>query len=213
MARYDNDKTDTTRVLVHLRNRLFGEAVCRLLENELEGYTVRSVTDPAAGGDFFPHLMLVEAESLTRELFERWPDTKVILIDTGLPEGETIHLMRSYRLYGILSPEADIHQVRKAFTVIMDGQIWIDSAKLRAVLHGKETPAGFTIERLSDKESRIIELVTEGYKNREIASKLFLSEQTIKSHLGRIFRKMHVTNRSQLVSITLKSKNHARISR
>jgi DNA-binding NarL/FixJ family response regulator len=213
MAHYENIETGTLRVLVNLRSRLFSEALRRLLESELKGYVIRTVSEEYPGEEFAPHLLLVEPKRLTRELFEKWPDSRVILIDTGLSEEDTIHLIRSYKLYGIISPEAGFPQLKKAFTVIMDGQIWIDSAKLRAVLHGNNTLSGPTIERLSDKESRIIELVSEGYKNSEIASKLLLSEQTIKSHLGRIFRKMRVTNRSQLVSITLRSRNTSRIPR
>jgi len=65
-----------------------------------------------------------------------------------------------------------------------------------------------SVKKLTAKESQIVELVVEGFKNREIASRLFLSEQTIKSHLGRIFRKLQVRNRSQLVSMIFKSRPH-----
>jgi DNA-binding NarL/FixJ family response regulator len=152
-------------------------------------------------------LTLIDSVNLSQELFLKWPDTKVILIDTGLSEGVLVNLMRSFKLFGVMSTDEGFLQLKKALQVVKEGQIWIDNAKLKVLLHCNNfTPVRELNGRFSKKESRIIELVADGYKNKEIASILFLSEQTIKSHLGRIFKKMNVTNRSQLVSFVIKNK-------
>jgi DNA-binding CsgD family transcriptional regulator len=59
-------------------------------------------------------------------------------------------------------------------------------------------------ETISKKEREIIVLISQGLRNREIAEKLSISEQTVKAHLSRIFRKTNVTSRSQLVPLALK---------
>jgi DNA-binding NarL/FixJ family response regulator len=52
---------------------------------------------------------------------------------------------------------------------------------------------------LSEREYQIMALAAHRYKNREIAGKLFISEQTVKNHLHHIYRKAGFTNRAELV--------------
>lgn len=53
---------------------------------------------------------------------------------------------------------------------------------------------------LSARELEVLGLITEGARNREIAARLCLSEDTVKSHVRRILRKLHATNRAEAVS-------------
>lgn len=57
-------------------------------------------------------------------------------------------------------------------------------------------------EMLTRRESDVLQRVLEGMSTREIANDLSLSEQSIKLHLGRLFKKFEVTNRSQLILMT-----------
>jgi len=208
MTAYSGPKKSVKiNIMVSLKSLLLCEALCKALGREMNGYKMLAAPTLQPPADFWPDLILVDFVNLQQNLILKWPDSKILLIDTGLPEEDTASLMCSYKLFGVISPEEDFQQFRKALHVIQDGQIWIDNAKLKAILHGKNaSTGGGMLESLSKKESQIIELVAEGYKNKEIAAMLFLSEQTIKSHLGRIFKKIHVTNRSQLVSLTIKNK-------
>lgn len=52
---------------------------------------------------------------------------------------------------------------------------------------------------LSQRESEVAELVTQGLSNKEIADRLFVTEKTIKFHLTNIYKKMQVKSRSQLI--------------
>lgn len=199
-------KFEKISILINLKSLVLCEALHRSILSELDTCKIYSANDIGTLGNLKPDLTLIDYANLSQGLFHKWPDTRVILIDTGLSEENIISLMRSFKLYGVLSTEANFDQLKKALHVVHEGQIWIDNAKLKTVLHGmSSTPSGEIFERFSEKEARIIELVAEGHKNKEIASMLFLSEQTIKSHLGRIFRKMQVTNRSQLVSLIIKN--------
>jgi len=68
------------------------------------------------------------------------------------------------------------------------------------MLHNRpSTLTANSSESLSRKEREIVLLVAEGQRNREIAGRLCISEQTVKAHLSRIFKKANVSNRSQLV--------------
>jgi DNA-binding NarL/FixJ family response regulator len=51
---------------------------------------------------------------------------------------------------------------------------------------------------LSEREKEIVQLVAQGYRNKEIGEKLFISEQTVKNHLHNIFDKLGVSDRLEL---------------
>ncbi|WP_035846871.1 helix-turn-helix transcriptional regulator [Kitasatospora azatica] len=65
---------------------------------------------------------------------------------------------------------------------------------------GRRAPAHPAHPALSEQERRIAELVAAGRSNRAIAAELFISVKTVEGHLTRIFRKLHVTSRSGLVT-------------
>lgn len=62
-----------------------------------------------------------------------------------------------------------------------------------------EDPLG-TIAGLTAREVEVLALITQGLSNKEIAAKLVLSDNTLKSHIRQAYRRIEVTNRSQAVS-------------
>lgn len=102
---------------------------------------------------------------------------------------------------GIISRDASLEMFHKAIRVVDNGEIWIDQQHLKLLLHrnGALTDSG-EIKCLSAQDKKNIQLITEGYKNREIGEVLCLSEHTIKAHVSRIFKLLNVRNRSQLVN-------------
>ncbi|MER7055517.1 AAA family ATPase [Streptomyces sp. NPDC000351] len=65
---------------------------------------------------------------------------------------------------------------------------------------GQAGQAGF--DGLSESERRVAGLATQGYANREIAEKLFITVSTVEQHLTRVYRKMGIRNREQLLQAT-----------
>jgi two-component system response regulator DevR len=65
-------------------------------------------------------------------------------------------------------------------------------------------------QRLNERETKICKYVAAGYTNREIASRLRLSEQTVKNYLGQIFRKVGIYNRVQLAILSSSLRNRKR---
>ncbi|MCU1613210.1 MAG: transcriptional regulator, LuxR family [Frankiales bacterium] len=63
---------------------------------------------------------------------------------------------------------------------------------------GPGSPATLGWEQLSPREAQIAELVVEGFSNKEIGQRLYLSPRTVSSHLYRVFPKLGVTSRGQL---------------
>jgi DNA-binding CsgD family transcriptional regulator len=73
----------------------------------------------------------------------------------------------------------------------------------------QELAASFEKYGISPRESDIIRLIAEGKTNREISDELFISLQTVKDHVHRIFRKTGVKNRVQLTNLFQYSKDQS----
>ncbi len=194
-----------TNILVNISNRVLANALADLLSNSPDGYLADVALDIAQVNGFDPELVLVDSATLKPAIFTRWPEAKVILFDTGLQENEVISILLSHKLDGIIATDTDTPLFLKALSVIHAGQVWIDNTKLKALLNYAESAArSKNIDKISRKEQEVIILVSQGFKNREIAEKLRISEQTVKAHISHIFRKVKVTNRSQLVPLAMK---------
>jgi DNA-binding NarL/FixJ family response regulator len=192
-------------ILINLGSFLLCEALGRLLDNELEGHRVLATNVSDKTGSFLPDKILVDAGTISQGMATRWPDAKIILIDTGLEEEVIINLLLSYQLDGVIKTDTDLSLFKKALNAIDAGQVWIDNSRIRALLkHAESLVNAQPDNNLSKKEREIIILISQGRKNREIADTLCISEQTVKSHVSRIFRKSNVNNRSQLVPLALK---------
>lgn len=188
-------------VLISLKSRVISEALYDVLRREDDCSSYFLSEQGSAAFDCRPDVIAVDHESLSQEFISRWPEAKLILLDTGLQQEEIITLLLSYKLHGVLSPGADTSLMKKALKVVHEGQIWIDNDSLKALLYkaGTISRSG-RIDNVSNREQQIMDQIALGRKNKEIASQLFMSEQTVKAHLSRIFKKFNVSSRTQLLS-------------
>ncbi len=100
-------------------------------------------------------------------------------------------------LAGILVNNSNSQMLRKAIGAVAAGQLWLDHKTINFMLcqaDGKESDA-----QLTKKEAEVRHYLCAGLSNKEIAEKLFISEQTVKSHCNHIYKKSGVKNRLQLM--------------
>ncbi len=146
--------------------------------------------------------------------------TKVIILTASEDKNEFVQAMK-LGCCGIVlkqtAPELIVKSIRKVYA----GEIWLDSHTTAAVMRQFATAGGESYssssspnsssslasahqgkvrERspLSAREREIVGLVAQGYKNKEMAEKMFISEQTVKNHLHNIFDKLGVSDRLEL---------------
>ncbi|WP_319548555.1 response regulator transcription factor [Desulfogranum marinum] len=93
----------------------------------------------------------------------------------------------------------------KAVDTIEKGKVWVgQSLMLSLIQHTSQTKkkgkrlGGLPLEGISAREQEIIELIAQGMSNKAIASQLFISERTVKSHLTSIFKKTGTSSRLQV---------------
>lgn len=191
-------------IIISLSNNLICEALYDLLKKEENEDKIIVADDKNNADNFRPDVILVDLNNINQKLFSRYPEAKIILIDTGIKQEDIIATLVSYKIHGVLSPRTDLHLFKKALKAVSKGEIWIDNSTVKAFLHntGLLSRTG-KINGITEREKEIIEHVCQGCRNKEIASRLFVSEQTVKAHLNRVFRKYNVSSRSQLVAIAM----------
>jgi len=128
--------------------------------------------------------------------------TKVIVLTASDDEGEYVQAMK-FGTSGIVLKQTATELLIKSIRKVYNGEIWLDSRTTAAVMKQFAAPGeagGKDRERspLSQREREIVVLVAQGFKNKEIAERMFISEQTVKNHLHNIFDKLGVGDRLEL---------------
>ena len=108
---------------------------------------------------------------------------------------------------GVVQKNVDVEVLFKAIEKVHAGEIWYDRSKMGRVLrdmlqngNGKRPdPLAVKIACLTPREHQVIALVSEGLKNKVIGEKLFISETTVRHHLTKVFEKLGVSNRLELI--------------
>jgi two-component system, NarL family, nitrate/nitrite response regulator NarL len=141
---------------------------------------------------------------ITRQVHSVSSDTRVILLMDAAKPQSVIEAFRS-GAQGIFSRTESSKALAKCIRSVHQGQVWANSAELRYLLQAlREAPMmrmvdarGDTI--LSKREHDVVQCLAEGLSNREIAKKLGLTEHTVKNYLFRIFDKLGVSSRVEVV--------------
>jgi DNA-binding NarL/FixJ family response regulator len=128
--------------------------------------------------------------------------TKVIVLTASDNEDEYVQAMK-FGTSGIVLKQTATELLIKSIRKVHSGEIWLDSRTTAAVMRQFASPADASAkdrERspLSQREREIVVLVAQGFKNKEIAERMFISEQTVKNHLHNIFDKLGVSDRLEL---------------
>jgi DNA-binding NarL/FixJ family response regulator len=103
---------------------------------------------------------------------------------------------------GVVLKESAIDLLVKSIHRVHAGEIWLDSRMTSEVIKtfSASSTSGARSEKLllSDREMEVVQRVAQGFHNREIGKKLFISEQTVKNHLHNIYDKLGVSDRLEL---------------
>ncbi len=147
--------------------------------------------------------------------------SRVILFAAADHRDEFVEAMK-LGCSGILHKDVPTSLIEKSIEKVNAGEIWLDSNTTAAVMRkfaapGEASPSGpangkAPRERaqLSQREREIIVLIAQGYKNKEIAEKMFITEQTVKNHLHNVFDKLGVSDRLELALYAIHNSLHLR---
>jgi DNA-binding NarL/FixJ family response regulator len=143
------------------------------------------------------------------------PDTR-ILMALGSSDKELVIEAFRFGADGVFCRNSPFELLCKSVDALSRGQIWANATELRYVLNEftrtpKQRKVDPTVEnRMTKREADVVRLAVEGLSNREIAGELGLTEHTVKNYLFRVFDKLGVSNRVELVLSCLRQEEAAR---
>jgi DNA-binding NarL/FixJ family response regulator len=124
-----------------------------------------------------------------------------IVWGVSMTEAESVRLLQA-GARGVLRKTACLKTVSSCLTTVADGRCWMEDPGVREPLYGERTAR----TDLTAREHQVLELVEQGFKNKEIALELGIRPGTVKIHLKHIFEKTGVRGRYGLALSGLKER-------
>jgi DNA-binding NarL/FixJ family response regulator len=133
------------------------------------------------------------------------PDPPPVLILTTFDDDDVLWGAIEAGAAGFVLKDAPAESLIAAATAVASGAAWIDAKVAPRVLSAFRAAAGprrtgaRQIESLTDRERTVLRLMASAATNAEIAEQLYLSEATVKSHVGSIFAKLGARDRAAAI--------------
>lgn len=192
------------RVAVYLPNYILAEGVRRIIEDEQYVENASHCTNIDDILKLSPHIIITDFKVFINIPTETLSDigAKTLILKTEcmpcMTEQEILNLI-SRGCSGIVPECADILQLNKVIRSVAAGELWFERKYLSDLIELiKKDQTRETALSLTKRENEIVKLICKGLRNKEIMQTLNISEQAVKSHLNRIYKKTGVCDRLQL---------------
>ena len=220
------------RIVVADDHPIFRDGLCKLLALEEDFEVVAQAQDGREVLDvlqqYEPDILLLDLKmpgldglGTLQRLQAARNRTRVIVLTASDDKNEFVQAMK-LGTSGIVLKQTATDLLIKSIRKVHAGEIWLDSHTTAAVIRQfvsaddvpPPPPVGAVAPRererspLSQREREIVALVAQGFKNKEMAEKMFISEQTVKNHLHNIFDKLGVSDRLELALYAIHNNLH-----
>jgi DNA-binding NarL/FixJ family response regulator len=214
-----SDDAPPLRIVVADDQRAVREALATVLDTE-PGFEVVGL---AADGDqavelahrFSPEVVLmdlrmpnVDGVTATRRLAAELPDVKVVVLTTFADDASILAALEA-GASGFLTKDAGRDQIALAVRSAAAGQAVLDPAAQASLLRAASPPVALASpvssepaslpDDLTPREADVLRAIAAGHSNAEIATELFISEVTVKSHINHLFAKIRARSRAEAV--------------
>lgn len=138
------------------------------------------------------------------------PQRPKILILGSTDHAEQLTAMVLAGAKGYFLKQTSSSWLLKAIRAVAEGELWLDRQTLGRVIDElvgfvpSESPTVSPQDVLTDREQEVVRHLARGFKNRQIADSLGISEKTVKSHLTHIFDKLKVDSRLRVALLILR---------
>ncbi|MEV0587639.1 response regulator transcription factor [Nonomuraea sp. NPDC050310] len=149
-----------------------------------------------------PHMDGLEA---TRQISAHPDISAKILILTTFDLDDYVYEALRAGASGFLLKDASAAQLAEAVRVVAGGDALLAPVVTKRLIHefarlgGPRAPTRRRLAELTERETEVLVLVSRGRSNQEIAAELILSEQTVKTHVGRVLMKLGLRDRAQAI--------------
>ena len=164
-----------------------GETAIALAERRKPNVVIMDLRMPGMDG--------IEA---TEEILKRAPDIAVIVF-TAYSERALLARSLESGAKGYILKEAPHETLLRAIAKVAAGETFVDPALMPNLVQGRDGG-----DSLTQREREILQLLAEGMSNADVAARLFISQETVKSHVRHILVKLEADTRTQAVAIALR---------
>jgi len=164
-----------------------GETAIALTERRRPDVVIMDLRMPGMDG--------IEA---TEELLKRVPETAVIVF-TAYSERALLSRSLESGAKGYILKEAPHETLLRAIEKVAGGDTFVDPALMPNLIQGRDGG-----DSLTQREREILQLLADGLSNGDVAERLFISQETVKSHVRHILTKLEADTRTQAVAIALR---------
>ncbi len=200
----------TVRVVIADDHPVVWAGLRGMLESEPEIEVVAEATNGREAvslvGRLEPQVVLMDLQmpeldgvDATKQIRDRYPETKVLVLTTFDTDADITRAINAGAT-GYLLKDAPRQELFQAIRAAARGESVLTPAIASRLMSKMRGPA----ERsLSEREIEVLTQVADGKSNKDIASKLYISEATVKTHLVHIFGKLGVDDRTAAVTVSL----------
>jgi DNA-binding NarL/FixJ family response regulator len=192
-----------TRVLVVDDHRLVRAGLLSIFAGSADLDVVGEASDGAQSvalcDQLCPDLVLMDLQmpgmdgvEATRRITQRHPDVQVMVL-TSFSEGDRVRSALDAGAVGYLLKDAEPEDLLYGIRAVVRGESPLDARAVRSML---QAPAPAHADELTDRERQVLELIAGGMTNKQIAQALAISESTVKAHVGRLFQRIGVGDRT-----------------
>ena len=207
-------RTNRIRLLLVDDHVLFREGLARLLGSELDfdvvadcgtASDVRAIVARGAIDVILLDFDLggAPASTVIVMLYEAGYAGKVLMVTAGMTPADLARSLRA-GASGVFLKNNSPALLAQAIRMVASGTAWVDQRAMQHLADGRDTRSGARVAgALTDREQRVLDGVFEGLGNKEIGTRIGVSEGAVKATLQQLFQKTGVRTRSQLVRIAL----------
>jgi two-component system response regulator DevR len=205
---------ETIRLLIIDDHDIVREGISSILSQEPDFEVVGEASDGASGllavERLQPSVVLLDMRmpgadgiEVCREITTRFPTVRVIIL-TAFLDSDTINRCIQAGAKGYVIKDVERTDLKRSIRDVAHGEAFLDRKVHAVVVERLKRETDRNRPVLTDREVSILKLMAEGFTNRQIATKLYVSEGTIKDQLQKIIDKLGATNRVSALYVAAK---------
>lgn len=223
-----NDAQLAIRVLIAEDSSLFRDGLSNLVSTQKDLHVAGTVDNAATANEQIrllrPDVVLLgwsasapASQRIFAAIQENKLHTRIIMMIADDGKEDLVEAIR-IGCSGIVPKTTSTELLLKSIRKVHAGEIWLDRLSTADVIRRlSKKGSGNVAARqglrdqgaaLSTREREIVGLIAQGFKNKDMAERLFISEQTVKNHLHNIFDKLGVSDRLELALYAIHHKLH-----
>lgn len=159
-----------------------------------------------------PDIILVLATILDnfrdQNILDQHPHGRVLLLSISWTPETAMQALQA-GVSGILTADLSPSDLAAAFRQAVRGEIVLSAELQKAIVlqmagKPKDTP-NISLDILSEREQEVLSMICQGFSNKHIAQKLYLSVRTVENHLRRLYQKLGVSSRTEAVVLAMQN--------